>query len=121
MAFTVLGARPFRHGVGSARHLPPAILDVLAPHVRDFARALAVSRITLSAVPAINPASSNADQNRGTSLSESTRSRLSTSLRSTSLQGFSFSPPISSLIAHEKIADAAASAWLATTGAETRA
>ena len=45
---------------------------------------------------------------RGTSLSDSTRSRLWTALRATSLHGLSFTPPISSLMAHEKIADAAA-------------
>ena len=65
-----------------------------------------VSRIIFSAVPATRPASSNAAQNCGTSVSDKTRSRLLVGLRSTSLQGLAAES--SSFIAQEKIADAAA-------------
>jgi hypothetical protein len=61
---------------------------------------------------------SNAAQNFTISLSDNTRSRARISFRSTRRQGFSFNPPISSLMAHENIRDAAASTWLATEGVQ---
>ena len=65
------------------------------------------------------PASSNAVQNFGTSLSARTRSRLLVALRSTPRQGLAAT--ISCFAAQEKIAEAAASTWLASTGASIRA
>jgi hypothetical protein len=71
----------------------------------------------LSALPAVVP--SNADQNCGISLSARTRSRLLVALRSTSLQGLPVTS--SSFTAQEKIAETAASVWLATIGASMAA
>ena len=72
----------------------------------------------MSADDTTNPASSNADQNFGTSLSDSTRSRLLVALRSTSLHGLA--ARISSFTAQLKTAETAASVWLATIGASIR-
>src|SRR5262249_20555152 len=71
-----------------------------------------------SADDRISPASSNADQNRGTSESDSTRSRLRVSLSSIPAHGLAVTT--SCLTAHVKMALAAALTWLATTGAWTR-
>src|SRR5262249_2892528 len=54
-------------------------------------------------------------QNRGSSLSDKTRSLLLVALRSTLVQGLTLM--ISSRSAQEKIAEAAARVWLAVTGA----
>ena len=40
MTLAVLGARPIERGTGVARHRPPAIGDMLTPHMGDFARPL---------------------------------------------------------------------------------
>ena len=70
-----------------------------------------VSRINFSAGSSFSHSSL-------TSSSDRTRSRSVVGLRSTSLHGLTVR--ISCLIAHEKIADAAASVWLATMGASIR-
>src|SRR6516225_7902731 len=41
MALSVLESRPAKLGVGLARHRPPTVGDVLAPHVSDLAGPLA--------------------------------------------------------------------------------
>src|SRR5262249_40439132 len=61
---------------------------------------------------------SNALQNSGTSLSDSTRSRSRVSLRSTPRHGLLASN--SCFTAHEKMAEAAAKTWLARMGASMR-
>jgi hypothetical protein len=72
--------------------------------------------MTFKAVPTTSPASSKADQNRGSSESDNTRSRLRVSFRRTLLHGFVVTPPTSSRMAQENIALAAASVWFATVG-----
>jgi hypothetical protein len=67
-----------------------------------------VSKIIFNAAPSTSPTLSNAAQNFGNSLSDKIRSRAVVSLRSTPKQGLILTPADSSLIAHEKIAEAAA-------------
>ena len=67
-----------------------------------------VNKSICSALPG-KPRASNAVQNRGTSLSERTRSRLCVGLRSTPWHGFVLISASSSLIAHVKMALALAS------------
>jgi hypothetical protein len=75
-----------------------------------------VSRIVFSAVDDTKQVLSKAAQNFGISLSARTRSRSVVGLRSTPLHGL-MPVNFSSLIAHEKIAEAAARVWLAAIGA----
>ena len=83
----VLGAGPAQRRHRLARHLPPAVDDVLAPHVATSPGRWPVSRISLQRATRTRPASSNAVQNLGTSQSARTRSRLLVALRSTPRHG----------------------------------
>src|SRR5258708_18519880 len=67
-----------------------------------------VNKIIFKIELRISPASSNALQNNGTSLSDRTRSRSVVWLRSTPTQGLILTLANSFLSAHEKIAEAAA-------------
>src|SRR5262249_48755281 len=111
VALAVLCAGPAERRHRLAPPFPPTIFDVFEGHLGNFARALAVIRIMRSALPSIRPTSSQAAQKRGTSLSLRMRSRLLVSLRVTPRQGLAGNS--SSLVAQEKIADAAARIWLA--------
>ena len=79
-----------------------------------------MSRIIRKAWQRTSPASSNAAQNRGSSRSDSTRSRAFVGFRSMPEQGLAWRLATSFLSAQAKTADAAASTWLARTGEPSR-
>ena len=103
MARAVLGSGPAKRWHRLAWQLPPAVDDVLAPHVSDLAWALAGEQDHLE-----SRGRRRARRRRtrprtcGSSDSDKTRSRLRVALRSTPRQGLA--GRISCLTAQEKIA-----------------
>ena len=102
MARAILGARPADCGHRLARHLPPAVYDVFAAHVRDLAGALAGEQDHFQGCADDQSGVIEARPELWYLDSERMRSRLLVGLRATSLQGLV--ARMSSLTAHEKIA-----------------
>lgn len=91
MGCSVLRSGPIKRRHGLLGHCPPTAVEMFAPPVRDPARLLPVSRMSLRAIP-VRPASSNAAQNNETSVSDKTRSQDRISFGSTPTHGFRVIP-----------------------------
>jgi hypothetical protein len=104
MSFSVLGAGQPSLGTALAGHFPPAVCYVLGAHVTDRPGRWPVSSKKHQSPAAHQIGCLELGPEFWVSLSDKILSRLWVALRSTPLHGFSFIPPTSSLMAHEKIA-----------------